>query len=169
MSKSFENGVLARQAFSQGLAAERPAGRGIPRQRSAIQPAIAPGPSGTSGRTPSFKAPSLRTASKASSHLRSGSAISLPGAPSRRTAPNREIAGYRDVLNTIHTNFADMQLTSNLVLQLHRDLFQFVPGGGGRWKAAEQRHHRNAGRRNEGRPLQAAGPASHAGCDDAAP
>jgi Fic family protein len=40
-------------------------------------------------------------------------------------------------LNTIHTNFADMRLTSNLVLQLHRDLFQFVPGGGGRCKATD--------------------------------
>jgi Fic family protein len=59
----------------------------------------------------------------------------------RRTQPanrsEQEIAGYRDVLNTIHTSFADMQLTSNLVLRLHRDLFQFVPGGGGRWKAVD--------------------------------
>ncbi len=59
----------------------------------------------------------------------------------KRTEPanrsEQEIAGYRDVLNTIHTNFADMPLTSNLVLQLHRDLFQFVPGGGGRWKATD--------------------------------
>jgi Fic family protein len=58
-----------------------------------------------------------------------------------RTQPanrsEQEIAGYREVLNTIHTNFADMPLTSNLVLQLHRDLFQFVPGGGGRWKATD--------------------------------
>lgn len=57
----------------------------------------------------------------------------------KRTQPanrsEQEIAGYREVLSTIHTNFADMPLTSNLVLQLHRDLFQFVPGGGGRWKA----------------------------------
>jgi Fic family protein len=59
----------------------------------------------------------------------------------KRTEPanrsEQEIAGYRDVLNTIHRNFADMQLTSNLVLQLHRDLFQFVPRGGGRWKSAD--------------------------------
>jgi len=59
----------------------------------------------------------------------------------KRTQPanrsEQEIAGYRDVLNTIHTNSADMQLTTNLVLQLHRDLFQFVPGGGGRWKSAD--------------------------------
>ena len=59
----------------------------------------------------------------------------------KRTQPanrsEQEIAGHRDVLNTIHTNSADMQLTTNLVLQLHRDLFQFVPGGGGRWKSAD--------------------------------
>jgi Fic family protein len=59
----------------------------------------------------------------------------------RRTQPanrsEQEIAGYRDVLNSIHTNFADMPLTSNLVLQLHRDLFQFAPGGGGRWKSTD--------------------------------
>lgn len=58
-----------------------------------------------------------------------------------RTQPanrsEQEIAGYRDVLNTIHISHADMPLTSNLVLQLHRDLFQFVPRGGGRWKAAD--------------------------------
>ena len=59
----------------------------------------------------------------------------------KRTEPanrsEQEIAGYREVLSTIHTNFADMPLTSQLVLQLHRDLFQFVPGGGGRWKATD--------------------------------
>ena len=59
----------------------------------------------------------------------------------KRTQPanrsEQEIAGYRDVLSTIHTNFADVQLAPNLVLQLHRDLFQFVPGGGGRWKATD--------------------------------
>ena len=56
----------------------------------------------------------------------------------KRTQPanrsEQEIAGYRDVLNTIHMNIADMPLTSGIVLQLHRDLFQFVPGGGGKWK-----------------------------------
>lgn len=51
----------------------------------------------------------------------------------------QEIAGYRDVLNTIHAHHAAMDLTPNLVLQLHRDLFQFAPGGGGRWKPADNR------------------------------
>jgi Fic family protein len=30
-----------------------------------------------------------------------------------------------------------MEVTTNLVLQLHRDLFRFVPGGGGRWKPTD--------------------------------
>lgn len=58
----------------------------------------------------------------------------------RTTPANRseqEIAGYRDVLNTIHTHPEDIRLTPDVVLQLHRDLFQFVPGGGGRWKSAD--------------------------------
>jgi Fic family protein len=58
-----------------------------------------------------------------------------------RTMPanrsEQEIAGYRDVLNTIHTHPEDIALTPNVVLQLHRDLFQFVPGRGGRWKSRE--------------------------------
>ena len=58
-----------------------------------------------------------------------------------RTQPTnrseQEIAGYREALNTIHSDHAAMSLTRNVVLQMHRDLFQFVPGGGGRWKAAD--------------------------------
>ncbi len=58
-----------------------------------------------------------------------------------RTQPTnrseQEIAGYREALNTIHSDHAAMAFTPNVVLQLHRDLFQFVPGGGGRWKAAD--------------------------------
>ena len=39
----------------------------------------------------------------------------------------QEIAGYRDVLNTIHANHADMKFSVNLVLQMHRDLLKFTP------------------------------------------
>ncbi|HEX7861568.1 MAG TPA: Fic family protein [Verrucomicrobiae bacterium] len=45
-----------------------------------------------------------------------------------------EIAGYRDVLNTIHQNHAQIAYTDRVVLQLHRDLFKFTAVGGGRWK-----------------------------------
>jgi Fic family protein len=54
-----------------------------------------------------------------------------------RDRPEQEIAGYRDVLNTIHDHHADMALTSGTVLQLHRDLFRFAPQPGGRWKTVD--------------------------------
>jgi CRP-like cAMP-binding protein len=40
-------------------------------------------------------------------------------------------------LNTIHSHPEDIRLTPSVVLQLHRDLFQFAPGGGGRWKSTD--------------------------------
>lgn len=46
----------------------------------------------------------------------------------------QEIAGYREVLKIVHLNYSTMELSANLVLQLHRDLFQFMPQPGGRWK-----------------------------------
>lgn len=46
----------------------------------------------------------------------------------------QEIAGYRDVLNTIHANYERMPFSTGVVLQLHRDLYQFLPSEGGRWK-----------------------------------
>lgn len=48
--------------------------------------------------------------------------------------PEAEIAGYRDVLNTIHGNHAQIPFTERVVLQLHRDLFKYSGTPGGRWK-----------------------------------
>ncbi|MGH7088375.1 MAG: Fic family protein [Stellaceae bacterium] len=49
-----------------------------------------------------------------------------------------EIAGYRDVLQLIHERHEHMELTPNLVLQLHRDLFKFAgSGAAGRWKITD--------------------------------
>lgn len=56
-----------------------------------------------------------------------------------RNRSEQEIAGYREVLATIHANRKRMPFTPGLVLQLHRDLYQFAPGRGGRWKAAPNR------------------------------
>ena len=36
-----------------------------------------------------------------------------------------EIAGYRDVLNTIHENYDYIDISSNIILQLHRDLYKY--------------------------------------------
>jgi Fic family protein len=52
-----------------------------------------------------------------------------------RNRSEQEIAGYREVLNTIHANHANIPFTVNVLLQFHRDLYQFMPGEGGRWKA----------------------------------
>jgi len=58
-----------------------------------------------------------------------------------RTAPaNRseeEIAGYRSVLATIHASARSMPFTPNVILQLHRDLYQFTGTPGGRWKVSD--------------------------------
>ncbi|QUE87282.1 Fic family protein [Exiguobacterium alkaliphilum] len=45
-----------------------------------------------------------------------------------------EIAGYRDVLNLIHASAQDIPINPNILLQLHKELYKFVPVEGGRWK-----------------------------------
>ncbi|MFH1671836.1 MAG: Fic family protein [Pseudomonadota bacterium] len=54
-----------------------------------------------------------------------------------RNRSEQEIAGYRDVLSTIHANYANIPFTTGVVLQFHRDLYQFVPQQGGLWKMAD--------------------------------
>lgn len=56
-----------------------------------------------------------------------------------RDRSEQEIAGYRDVLNTIHGNHAAMKLTAGLVKQLHHDLFKYTGQRGGEWKAVANR------------------------------
>ena len=136
MAKSFENGVLARQVLSQSLlqsvrlvgeyrGKEALFSQQSPQVLQALRENAVIQSTESSNRIEGVVAPPQR----------------IRDLVAKRTEPanhsEQEIAGYRDALNTIHTNFAGMQLTSNLVLQLHRDLFQFVPAGGGRWKAAD--------------------------------
>ncbi len=59
-----------------------------------------------------------------------------------KTAPRnrneREIAGYRDVLTTIHENYDYIPVRSGMLLQLHRDLYKFNnPGFGGNYKNSD--------------------------------
>ncbi len=50
----------------------------------------------------------------------------------------REIAGYRDVLNTIHENFPHIPIRDTFILQLHRDLYKFEnASNGGQFKTAD--------------------------------
>ena len=54
-------------------------------------------------------------------------------AQEKSTPQNRseqEIAGYREVLKTIHENYDYIAISPNIILQLHRDLYAYASGGG---------------------------------------
>lgn len=51
-----------------------------------------------------------------------------------RDRSESEIAGYRDVLNTIHSAFDAIPVKSSVLLQLHRDLYKFSSAKGGIYK-----------------------------------
>lgn len=54
------------------------------------------------------------------------------------TRDEQEIAGYRDVLNTIHENHDYIPLKPNIILQLHRDLYKFSGKSiGGNYKTSD--------------------------------
>lgn len=48
-----------------------------------------------------------------------------------------EVAGYRDVLATIHASFSHIPVSPNTILQFHRDLYKFVASEGGHWKQSD--------------------------------
>lgn len=55
-----------------------------------------------------------------------------------RTRNEQEIAGYRDVLNTIHESHDHIPPKSAIILQLHRDLYKFERYNiGGKYKTAD--------------------------------
>jgi len=45
-----------------------------------------------------------------------------------------EIAGYRDVLNSIHTSYDAITINPNIILQFHKNLYKYVSAEGGKWK-----------------------------------
>ncbi len=70
----------------------------------------------------------------------------------------QEIAGYRDVLSTIHVNHASIPFTPNIVQQFHRDLYRFTPEQGGRWKRADNEiieRHPDGSKRIRFKPVSA--------------
>ena len=48
-----------------------------------------------------------------------------------------EIAGYRDVLSVIHASYDAIPIRSNVILQLHRNIYSFISAEGGKWKNAD--------------------------------
>lgn len=55
---------------------------------------------------------------------------------SPRNRSEEEIAGYRDVLNTIHEHYAYIPPLPSYILQMHRDLYAYC-GKGGAWKTTD--------------------------------
>ena len=55
-----------------------------------------------------------------------------------KTRNEREIAGYRDVLNTIHESYEYIPVRANMILQLHRDMYKYEGYDfGGKFKASD--------------------------------
>lgn len=53
-----------------------------------------------------------------------------------RNRSEQEIAGYREVLATIHESYEYINPRSNIILQLHRDLYSYA-GSGGNYKNSD--------------------------------
>lgn len=54
-----------------------------------------------------------------------------------RNRSEAEIAGYRDVLGTIHSSYAGVPMTPRVILQFHRHLYRFTDTDGGKWKSVD--------------------------------
>ena len=55
-----------------------------------------------------------------------------------KTRSEEEIAGYRDVLKTIHENYQYIPLKASFILQLHRELYKYSGQGyGGKYKTSD--------------------------------
>lgn len=56
-------------------------------------------------------------------------------APQNRS--EQEIAGYRDALALVHESAADMDVTTNVIRQLHTVMYRYLPQPGGHWKMVD--------------------------------
>ncbi|MCY2952698.1 MAG: Fic family protein [Planctomycetota bacterium] len=54
-----------------------------------------------------------------------------------RDRSEQEVAGYRDVLASIHANHARMRLSTDLILDWHRMIYRYTSEKGGAWKKTD--------------------------------
>ena len=54
-----------------------------------------------------------------------------------RDRSEAEISGYRDVLTMIHASAHHIPVKAQTILQLHRDMYKYLPQSGGKWKATD--------------------------------
>lgn len=48
-----------------------------------------------------------------------------------------EIAGYKDVLELIHSSYEAIPTRSSVILQLHKEMYKYIAAEGGRWKQSD--------------------------------
>lgn len=48
-----------------------------------------------------------------------------------------EIAGYKEVLELIHSSYDAIPVRSSVILQLHKEMYTYVPSEGGTWKLSD--------------------------------
>lgn len=61
----------------------------------------------------------------------------VKGTTEPRDRSEQEIAGYRDALDLIHQHSADMSVTTNVIRQLHKEIYSYLSEDGGDWKAVD--------------------------------
>ncbi|MGE5542614.1 MAG: Fic family protein, partial [Bacillota bacterium] len=131
--RSFEPGFIARQPVTQEIiktiriVGEYKGKQASYRDRApqlleTLRTAAIVSSTESSNRIEGITAPAARVA-----------ALVAHGVPPRNRS-EQEIAGYRDVLNTIHANHEHMPFNTGVVLQMHRDLYRFTTDAGGQWK-----------------------------------
>lgn len=54
-----------------------------------------------------------------------------------RDRSEQEVAGYRDVLASIHANPSNLRLSTRLILDWHRVMYRFTGEKGGKWKETD--------------------------------
>jgi len=54
-----------------------------------------------------------------------------------RDRSEAEVSGYRDVLADIHAAAIHIPVKPQVILQLHRDMYKYLPQAGGSWKASD--------------------------------
>ena len=54
-----------------------------------------------------------------------------------RDRSEQEVAGYRDVLATIHINYQKLHLSTHLIRGWHRDMYRFTGERGGEWRGKD--------------------------------
>lgn len=54
-----------------------------------------------------------------------------------KSRPEGQVLGYRNVLSRIHSNFKDIDISTESILQMHKEMLKFTDLSGGQWKTRD--------------------------------